>query len=172
MKKISSFFLTLFFISHLLVAGEVIEVNLMRASCEESRAKGLMDLEKLEKNQGLFMDFELSTKASLWAKRTAFDLDVAFLDDKGTVIEIQTLKSHPEWNEEVQKNPDLESLIDKRFFEEAIISKDPCRFAIEMNKGWFLEHNITDGDALSWTGHSHLITELHLSKKEKSASEK
>lgn len=158
--------------SQLLLAGEVIEVNLMRASSEESRAQGLMDLEKLEKNQGLFMDFEVSKKASLWAKRTAFDLDVAFLDDRGTIVEIQTLKSHPEWNKEVQKNPDLESLIDKRFLEEAIISKDPCRFAIEMNKGWFSEHNITEGNSLSWAGNAHLIHELHLSKKEKNASEK
>ncbi len=94
------------------------------AAREEQRQQGLMFREKMGPNEGMVFVFEGPAQVCMWMKNTLIPLSVAFLDDQGTIINIedmqpQTLNSH--------------------------CGAGPVRYALEMNRGWFAKRNITPG---------------------------
>jgi len=72
--------------------------------------------------------FEEPGQQCFWMKNTLLPLSVAFVDDDGSVVNIenmkpQTLDSH--------------------------CSKKPVRFVLEMNEGWFAKRGIKAGSKLT-----------------------
>ena len=95
------------------------------ANTKALRADGLMGVEALEYNQGMFFIWPNASRKCMWMKNTFIDLSVAFIDRERKITEIKELKSKS-----------LESICSSRG---NIIA------AIEMNKGWFRENNIEPG---------------------------
>ena len=91
------------------------------AAREAERQQGLMLREKMGQNEGMVFLFEAPADVCMWMKNTLIPLSVAFIDESGTIVNIedmqpQTTNSH--------------------------CAKKPIRYALEMNQGWFKQRNI------------------------------
>lgn len=89
-----------------------------------SRAQGLMYRKRLAPNAGMLFVFDQPGEQCMWMKNTLIPLSVAFIDDAGTIINIedmapQTLDSH--------------------------CARRAARYALEMNGGWFAARGIKPG---------------------------
>jgi len=95
------------------------------------REYGLMDRKKLSKNEGMLFRFSNPEHLSFWMKNTYIPLSIAFIDDDGKVMQIN----------------DMVPLSTK-----AIVSKNRCRYALEVNRGWFKENGINIGSYIKGEG--------------------
>lgn len=95
------------------------------------RECGLMNRKHLSKNQGMLFRFNSPTFASFWMKNTYIPLDIAFLDDRGKILQIEPMAP-------LSTRP--------------IYSNHQCRYAIEVNHGWFKENGITVGSKIDGDG--------------------
>ena len=97
------------------------------ASTESQREKGLMFRIQLGANQGMVFVFDFLSRPCMWMKNTLLPLSVAFIDDNGSVINIEDMRAQT-----------LDSHCAAR----------PARYALEMNLGWFAKHGIGPGRKL------------------------
>jgi uncharacterized membrane protein (UPF0127 family) len=97
------------------------------ATNKAEHQQGLMYREKMGPNEGMVFLFPAPAGVCMWMKNTYIPLSVAFMDEKGKIINIedmapQTTDSH--------------------------CAKNPVRYALEMNKGWFKQKNIKPGSVI------------------------
>ncbi|MEQ8171835.1 MAG: DUF192 domain-containing protein [Candidatus Eremiobacterota bacterium] len=102
------------------------------ADTSEKRMTGLMYRKSLGKNEGMLFIFSGEEIHSFWMKNTLIPLSIAFIKEDGTIIHIEDMEPQTETT-----HP----------------SKYPVKYALEVNKGWFKENNITVGDKILVTGH-------------------
>ena len=88
---------------------------------------GLMFRESLEYNRGMLFVFEEVGQKSFHMKDTRIPLDIAFIKEDGTVESIKSL------------NP---------FTLLPVSSDGVVASALEVNRGWFAENNVEEGDTL------------------------
>nr|WP_232367629.1 DUF192 domain-containing protein [Alteromonas pelagimontana] len=103
------------------------EYKLEYAKHFEQRAQGLMFRKSLCADCGMLFYFSPPKQASMWMKNTFIPLDVAFFDRNGVITDIKPLQPH-----------DLTS----------VGASKMVTYALEMNQGWFAEHNIKVGDQI------------------------
>ena len=94
------------------------------ADNELSRSRGLMFRRALGQNQGMLFIFEDAGEHCMWMKNTLIPLSVAFLDDGGTITNIENMKPQTE---------------------DAHCAVRPSRYALEMEEGWFARRGIHAG---------------------------
>jgi uncharacterized membrane protein (UPF0127 family) len=97
------------------------------AQTPDERSTGLMFRTSMGPNDGMLFAFGQAAQQCFWMKNTLLPLSVAFVDDEGTIVNIddmkpQTLDSH--------------------------CSTKPVRFVLEMNQGWFAKRGIKAGAKL------------------------
>lgn len=90
----------------------------------DERATGLMFRQSMPPNQGMLFVFEQAEQQCFWMKNTLIPLDVAFVADDGTVINIEHMKPQTLDNH---------------------CSLKPVRMVLEMNDGWFAKRGVTAG---------------------------
>ena len=95
------------------------------AKSPRQRGQGLMFRKSLCSDCGMLFRFSPPKQASMWMKNTYIPLDVAFIDNKGTITDIKPLQPH-----------DLTS----------VGASTKVMYALEMNQGWFARHDIQVGD--------------------------
>lgn len=88
---------------------------------------GLMNRTSMPANEGMLFIFEQPSQHCFWMKNTLIPLAIAFVDDDGSIVNLdemkpQTLKTH--------------------------CSTKPVRFVLEMNAGWFTKRGIQAGSKL------------------------
>lgn len=94
--------------------GEVVSFQIEIADTEERRARGLMFRTDLPEDRGMLFVFEQTRPVGFWMKNTPLPLDLVFIDEEGTVIDI--LPGEP--------------------FSTASIAPDaPSRFVLELHQG-------------------------------------
>lgn len=106
------------------VKGHEIRVEVARAPGEMSR--GLMYRRSLERDCGMLFSYESPRTLSFWMKNTRIPLDIAFLDGKGRILQIERMRPYDELRRTV--------------------SREPAQHALEMNLGWFATHGVGVGD--------------------------
>jgi uncharacterized membrane protein (UPF0127 family) len=89
-----------------------------------TRAQGLMQRQSLGPNAGMLFVFDEIAVHCMWMKNTVIPLSVAFLDERGRIINIA----------------DMQPLS-----EQSHCASTPALFALEMSKGWFAQHGIKPG---------------------------
>jgi len=95
------------------------------AATEETRARGLMHRKRpLGDNQGMLFVFKASGFHSMWMQNTYIPLSVAFLDERGVILNIA----------------DMTPLTTN-----AHTAAGFARYALEMNQGWFNARGIRSG---------------------------
>ncbi len=97
------------------------------ATTPETLAKGLMGIKNLPENAGMLFVFPFPKIISFWMKDTFIALDIAFVDEHGIITEINEMTPHDDTH---------------------LISTDKCKYALEVNRGWFSKHGYRVGDQL------------------------
>jgi hypothetical protein len=102
-------------------------INVIRAEIaanDADREKGLMFRTRLGSNQGMAFLFEDPGQVCMWMKNTLIPLSVAFMDEKGRVMNVEDMAAQTEVNH---------------------CSAGTARYALEMNLGWFTAHGVRPG---------------------------
>jgi len=89
-----------------------------------TRAQGLMHRKSLGQNDGMLFVFDETAIQCMWMKNTLIPLSVAFLDERGAIINIADMRPHSE---------------------QSHCAAQPARYALEMNRGWFAQRGIKPG---------------------------
>jgi uncharacterized membrane protein (UPF0127 family) len=99
------------------------------AANDPARARGLMFRESLAPNHGMLFVFDAKTVQCMWMRNTLIPLSVAFIEDDGSIVNIEDMKPH----DEITRH----------------CSSKPVRFALEMDQGWFAKRGLKPGTRLS-----------------------
>lgn len=92
-----------------------------------SRARGLMHRKSLAPNAGMLFIFDDAALHCMWMKNTYVPLSVAFLDEKGEIINIADMEPQSERSH---------------------CAARPARYALEMERGWFAQRGVKPGARL------------------------
>jgi uncharacterized protein len=116
------------------IAGKKVEAEL--AIDPLARANGLMFRKEMPADRGMLFiwpegghegknEYDAGLKKrSMWMRNTSIPLTIAFIDEAGTILQLEDMRPHDE---------------------RKIESKDDVRFALEMNQGWFRVNKIEPG---------------------------
>ncbi len=97
------------------------------AATETTRSLGLMARDLIPEDEGMLFVFPIEQELPFRMHNTLMDLDIAFVNRAGIIVDIQELKA-------------LDETI--------IYSRNPAKYAIEANRGWFKSKNIRVGDGV------------------------
>ena len=103
------------------------QIDAQVALTPEQRQIGLMNRKQMPLHEGMIFVFEQATQQCFWMKNTLLPLTAAFIADDGTIVNLADMKP--------------QTL-------EAHCSKQPVRYVLEMNKGWFDKKGIKAGSKL------------------------
>jgi uncharacterized membrane protein (UPF0127 family) len=109
-----------------LVIGEQ-RIRVEVADDMDERAQGLMFRDSMGADHGMLFVYPDVRPRSFWMENTTIPLSIAFIDDGGTVFRIRDMRP-----------------LDRDHTNSGL----PARYALEMNRGWFGEHGITEGAAV------------------------
>ena len=104
------------------------EVQAQVAITLPEQRRGLMFRDSLPPDSGMIFLYESPQRMGFWMKNTEIDLDIGYFDATGTLLEVHTMFAG-----------DLETTESR---------SDAIQFALEMERGWFLEARITPGTQL------------------------
>jgi hypothetical protein len=114
-----------------------IDMRVIHAEVADSvaaRMQGLMYRTSLAPNSGMLFVYEQPAMECMWMKNTLVPLSVAFMDDKGTIINIARMQPQTE---------------------DSHCTERPASYALEMEQGWFARNGIRPGAVLlglDWVG--------------------
>lgn len=94
------------------------------AANQADRSQGLMHRRSMPQNHGMIFVFPVSAVHCFWMRNTPLPLSIAFLDEKGVIIDI----------DEMAPETDMSHCPSR-----------PARFALEMNAGWFKAKGLKPG---------------------------
>jgi uncharacterized membrane protein (UPF0127 family) len=94
------------------------------AANQSDRSQGLMHRRSLGANQGMIFVFPVTATHCFWMKNTPLPLAIAFLDEKGVIVDIDEMAPETETSH---------------------CPSRPARFALEMNSGWFKAKGLKPG---------------------------
>ena len=97
------------------------------AHTEPARIQGLMFRQSLGENDGMLFVFSHPERYSMWMMNTDIPLSVAFLDEKGVILNIADMMPRTAT---------------------AHSSAAAAKYALEMNLGWFAARNIKPGQRI------------------------
>lgn len=98
------------------------------AATPESRQTGMMLRTVMASQRGMLFVFPEAANQCMWMRNTLLPLSVAFLDQKGKIINVEDM--HPRT-------------------ENVHCSARPARYALEMNLGWFKSRGLSAGFAVA-----------------------
>ena len=104
------------------------QIDAQVARTPDQHMIGLMFRKEMPQQEGMLFVFDRPSQQCFWMKNTLLPLSAAFIDDSGTVVNVedmkpQTLDSH--------------------------CSAKPVRYVLEMNEGWFARKGIKPGAKLN-----------------------
>jgi hypothetical protein len=94
--------------------GDTVVAEVARTA--EEREQGLMYRETLAEGRGMLFVFPDAQVRSFWMKNTLLPLDIAYIDENLTIVDIQAMAPQSE---------------------DAHTSAGPAMFALEVPQGWF-----------------------------------
>lgn len=98
------------------------------AASSESRQIGMMQRTIMAPQRGMLFVFPEVAAHCMWMRNTLLPLSVAFLDEKGRIINIEDMQPKTENHHCASK---------------------PARFALEMNLGWFKSRGLGAGFSIT-----------------------
>ena len=94
------------------------------AHTDPTRTEGLMHRRILPESRGMLFVFRDVSMHAMWMMNTHVPLSVAFLDAKGTIINIEDMEPRTQDTHPAAK---------------------PAKYALEVNRGWFSKRGIKPG---------------------------
>jgi uncharacterized membrane protein (UPF0127 family) len=106
------------------------KINIQIANTEYDRELGLMFRKSMDENRGMLFIFPDTQARSFWMRNTVIPLDIIFIDDSKTVLNIA-------------KNTTPYSDV-------SYPSAGPAKYVVEVNGGFCDRHNIATGSKVNW----------------------
>ena len=103
------------------------QIDVQIAQTPEQRQIGLMFRKEMPQAEGMIFVFEQPATQCFWMRNTILPLTAAFVADDGRIVNLVDMKP---------------------MSEDSHCSKEPVRFVLEMNQGWFSRKNIKEGSKL------------------------
>ena len=100
------------------------QIDAQVALTPQERQTGLMFRREMPQHEGMLFVFEEPAVQCFWMKNTLIPLTAAFVADDGTIVNLADMKPQTT---------------------DSHCSKQPVRFVLEMNQGWFARKNIQAG---------------------------
>jgi uncharacterized protein len=94
------------------------------ASTTGTRSQGLMLRKSMAQGAGMLFLFDEAAAHCMWMKNTLIPLSVAFIDERGAIVNIADMQPLDETTH---------------------CALRPVRYALEMNQGWFKKRGISPG---------------------------
>lgn len=94
------------------------------AATFDSRQTGMMQRRSMAPQRGMLFVFPEVARHCMWMRNTLLPLSVAFLDEKGRIINVEEMQPQSDDNHCATK---------------------PARYALEMNPGWFKSRGLGAG---------------------------
>jgi uncharacterized membrane protein (UPF0127 family) len=120
-------------------AGDWVEINGQRwtveiADTRNERALGLSGRESMADDAGMLFVYGAPEPMSFWMKGCLIDLDIAFIDSTGKIIDIQTMEAPAEGQRPASYS-----------------SSGPAQFVLETAAGAFQRRGIAEGDTVTFS---------------------
>jgi uncharacterized membrane protein (UPF0127 family) len=109
------------------ITAGMYQIDAQIAQTPVERQTGLMFRKEMPQAEGMIFVFEQSATQCFWMKNTLLPLTAAFVADDGRIVNLVDMKP---------------------MTEDSHCSKEPVRFVLEMNQGWFAHKNIKEGSKL------------------------
>lgn len=106
------------------------QIQLAVAASSQKRADGLMFVESLNENEGMFFIFDSLEVLNFWMKNTPLSLDIIFLDQDFRVVNIHK-----------STIPNQTRIIYSSVY--------PAKYVIELESGWSERHSLSPSDSFS-----------------------
>jgi uncharacterized membrane protein (UPF0127 family) len=110
--------------------SEISKIKAAVADTDELRSAGLMDVHSLPENSGMIFLFENNRARSFWMANTPLSLDILFVNSDMEIVRIHR-----------DTTP---------YSQESIESERPAKYVIEVNAGYTLQHDITEGQLVEF----------------------
>ena len=94
------------------------------ASSPAQRSMGMMMRTEMATHEGMLFVFEAASPQCFWMRNTLLPLSIAFIADDGTIVNMADMQPKSD---------------------ESHCSRQPVRYALEMNQGWFAKRGIKAG---------------------------
>jgi uncharacterized protein len=104
------------------------QIDTQVARTPEQRQIGLMWRKNMPQQEGMLFIFEQASQQCFWMKNTLIPLTAAFLADDGSIVNLADMKPQT-------TDPHC--------------SKQPVRYVLEMNQGWFAKKGVKAGDKIT-----------------------
>ena len=98
------------------------------AATPESRQIGMMLRTSMLPHRGMLFVFTDASRHCMWMRNTLVPLSVAFLDERGRIVNVEDMQPRTEDNH---------------------CASQPVRYALEMNLGWFRSRGVGPGFAIT-----------------------
>lgn len=106
------------------------------ADSPEKTSYGLMYRSKLPEDRGMLFIFPDESTRFFWMKNTFIPLSIGFFNAKKVLVDIQDME--PVTSEMVTSPPQYKS-------------RQPAKYCLEVNRGWFKRNRIKIGDRFDFT---------------------
>ncbi len=103
-------------------------LDVQLAQTPQERQTGLMFRREMPQHEGMLFVFEQAATQCFWMRNTLIPLTAAFVADDGTIVNLADMKPQTD---------------------DSHCSRQPVRFVLEMNQGWFAKRNIQAGFRLA-----------------------
>ena len=105
-------------------------INLIHAELADNdgaRMRGLMLRESLAPNHGMLFIFDETANHCMWMRNTLLPLSVAFIDNDGTIVNIEEMKARTD---------------------DTHCARHGVHYALEMAAGWYKAHGLSSGSVI------------------------
>lgn len=100
------------------------------AESEEERNAGLMDIENLPEDSGMLFLFDDEQQRSFWMANTPLSLDIIYVNSDMEIVRIHQGTTP--------------------FSERQYRSDEPAQYAVEVNSGFTINHDIVEGMRIAY----------------------
>ena len=97
------------------------------ADNDSARMRGLMYRESLPPNHGMLFIFDETANHCMWMRNTVLPLSVAFIDNDGTIVNIEEMKARTD---------------------DTHCARHGVHYALEMSAGWYKAHGLSSGSVI------------------------
>ena len=116
------------------ISAGMYQIDAQVAQTPRQREIGLMFRKEMPQAEGMIFVFEEPSTQCFWMKNTLLPLTAAFVADDGRIVNLADMKP---------------------MTEDSHCSKEPVRFVLEMNQGWFAKKGIKPGFRLTGAPFRH-----------------
>jgi uncharacterized membrane protein (UPF0127 family) len=109
------------------ITAGMYQIDAQIAHTPAQREIGLMFRKDMPQAEGMIFVFEQPATQCFWMRNTVLPLTAAFVAEDGRIVNLADMKP---------------------MTEDSHCSKEPVRFVLEMNQGWFARKNIKEGAKL------------------------